>query len=761
MKPNPQALQSGLLPGILIEWIQSNIRNDTWIGGSQMIDRKKWLVVAVLAISACPLRGGEPVSAKPLSFVRDVVPVLTKAGCNSGACHGSFQGRGGFRLSLLGFDPHADYDALVREARGRRVFPADPESSLFLLKPTGRMAHGGGRKLHRESEGYRILREWIAQGMPAPTADDPKISALTPSILAAVLKAGQIVELTVRASWSDRRHQDASAWALYDSTDDRVAEVDGSGRIKATGPGRAVIMVRYQGQVAAVTVTVPFGPSAEQPFDKGQNFIDDLVQAEWKKLGLKPAPLADDAEFVRRVYLDLIGTLPSVKETRAFLASKDPARRARLIDQLLERTEYADYWALKWGDLLRGHSRALGEKGINSFNVWLKQSLRENRPADRIVRELLLAQGNLYTSGPVAFYFVDQTPEDLAETTAQLFLGIRMQCAKCHHHPFEAWSQEDYYGLAAFFTRVERKDTKEGGRFGGAQSVRLKATGQVLHPNTGKVVPPRLLGSPVPGNVEHADPRQPLADWITAKENPYFARNLVNRYWGYMVGRGLVESIDDQRATNPASHPELLDALTRDFTAKGFDFKHLLRTICNSRAYQLASEIKPTRDADGMFITHRQPRRLSAEVLLDAVNQATETSEAFKSLPPGTRAISLPDPTVISSFLDIFGRPKRTTTCECERGARPDLNQVLHLANSLKLHDKVSDERGRVNRLVTGVKNDAEIVEELYLATLTRLPTAAERATVQRLLAQAPSRREGFEDLMWTLLNLGEFAFNH
>lgn len=719
--------------------------------------------LGVVLAAAMSARAAEP-APQPLSFVKDVVPVLTKAGCNSGACHGSFQGRGGLRFSLLGFDPQADYDALVREARGRRVFPAAPEQSLFLLKPTGRMAHGGGRKLDPASESYRILRDWLLQGMPGPKAEDPQVVRLEVVPPDTYLTPGQAVSLRVQAHWSDKSTQEATAWALYESTSDRVAEVDGQGRIKAHAPGRAAVMVRYQGQVAAITVTVPYAVTKEEA-PKGQNFVDDLIQAEWKKLGLKPAPLADDTEFVRRAYLDLIGTLPTPEEVRGFLDSKDPAKRDKLIDVLLDRSEYVDYWALKWGDLLRAHKRALGEKGIKSFNVWLKQALRENRPADRFVRELVLAQGNLYTSGPVAFYFVDQKPEDLAETTAQVFLGIRMQCAKCHHHPFEVWSQEDYYGLAAFFSRVERKDTKEDGRYGGAQSVRLKADGQVLHPGTGKAVTPRLLGSPLAPLGKEAeakhDPREPLARWLTAKDNPYFARNIVNRYWGYLFGRGLVEPIDDLRATNPASHPALLEALTRDFVAHDFDIKHLLRTLCKTRTYQLASEVSPSRDVDGTFFTHRRPRRLPAEVLLDAINQACGAEESFANLPPGTRAIGLPDPGVDSYFLNAFGRPKRTSTCECERGSKPDLSQVLHLANSMAIHYKVVDDRGRVGRLVAAGKKDAEIVDELYLATLSRLPSARERETVQRLLGTAPSRREGFEDLLWTLLNCAEFVFNH
>jgi hypothetical protein len=391
----------------------------------------------------------------------------------------------------------------------------------------------------------------------------------------------------------------------------------------------------------------------------------------------------------------------------------------------------------------------------------LKQSLREGKPADQIVRELLLSQGNLYASGPVAFYFVDQTPEDLAETTAQIFLGVRLQCAKCHHHPFEVWSQEDYYGLASFFTRVRRKDTKEGGRYGGAQAIQLASTGRIEHPRTLREVPPRLLGKSPFSPSEGEDPRKALADWITARDNPFFARNVVNRYWGYLFGRGLVEPIDDQRATNPPSHPELLDALTRDFIEHDFDLKHLLRTLCRSHTYQLASELRPTRDAEGEFYTHRRPRRLPAEVLLDAINQATGTHEKFSGLPEGTRAIALPDPSVDSSFLDTFGRPKRASTCECERGSRADLTQVLRLSNSEQMQAKVAHQQGRLAKLMLAKKNDDEIIEELYLATFSRLPTAQERQTVTRLLASAPSRQEGLEDLLWTLLNSGPFVFNH
>lgn len=694
-------------------------------------------------------------------FVRDVLPALTKLGCNAGACHGSFQGRGGLTLSLWGFDPEADYRQLVADARGRRVFTAAPERSLMLRKPTMAVPHGGGRRLSAGTEPYDILRRWIAEGAEKSPTADLRVVKLDVSPSELLLSVGQSAALQVRATWSDGHVQDATRWAQFETKSDQTAAVSTDGKITASASGRTAIMVRFQGQVTAASVTVPYGQEVKLDVFVPANFIDSLTVAEWKKLGLSPAAVCDDAEFVRRVSLDLIGTLPTVDEARAFLASTEPDKRAKLIDRLLARPEYADYWAIKWSDLLRAHRRALGEKGLASFNGWLKQSLRENRPWDAVVRELLTAQGNLYTTGPVAFYFVNPTPQELAEATAQVFLGVRMQCAKCHHHPFESWGQEDYHGLAAFFARIQRKDTREAGRYGGAQSIKLAAEGNVTLPVTGQVMPPRLLGTDVSVNAEAGDLRVALAERLTSAENRYFARNFVNRTWGALVGRGLVDPIDDLRDTNPSPHPALFDALTREFVEKKFDVKHLLRTICNSRTYQLASEITPARDADGMFFTHRVPRRMTAEVLLDAVSQATGTTETFESFPIGTRAIALPDPAVPSYFLETFGRPLRTTTCDCERPAKPDLRQVLHLANGTAVHGKICAEKGRVAQLLAANKSDREMVEDLYLATLTRLPLADESEVAIRLMNAAPSKKEGCEDLLWTLVNLTEFAFNH
>lgn len=709
------------------------------------------------------LPAAEPVAnpADAPDFIRDVIPALTKLGCNAGACHGSFQGRGGLTLSLWGFDPLADYRVLVTDARGRRIFPAAPERSLILRKPTMAMPHGGGRRLSAGTEAYDIIRSWIARGAENPPDASLNVARLEVEPAEALVTRGQTAAVRVRATWSDGVVGDVTRWAQFETRDELTAAVSAEGQITAGNSGRTAITVRYQGQVAVVTVTVPYAPAAPLGEFAAANFIDTFVAAEWKKLGLAPAGRCDDAEFLRRASLDLIGTLPTVEEARAFLASADADKREKLVERLLARPEYAEFWAIKWSDLLRAHRRVLGDKGLASFNGWLKDALRQNRPWNEVVRELLAAKGNLYTTGPAAFYFVNQTPQELAEATAQVFLGVRMQCAKCHHHPFEVWSQEDYHGLAAFFARVQRKDTREGGRYGGAQSIWLSAEGSVLHPNTGLAVPPRLLGKDATLKADEADPRQFLAEWMTGPDNRLFARNAVNRYWGYLFGRGLVDPIDDLRNTNPPSHPALFDALTDDFIAHKYDFKHLLRTICTSRTYQLASQITAEKDQDGMFLTHRVPQRLTAEVMLDALNQAAGTAEVFDSFPAGTRAIALPDPAVPSYFLETFGRPLRTTTCECERPARPELRQVLHLVNGPAIDAKLSAANGRVAKLLAANKTDGEIVEELYLAGLARYPQAEELAVAQKLIARAPSRKEGVEDLLWTLINMTEFGFNH
>lgn len=736
------------------------------------------IIVVTVLLAAESVRAETPTDVGT-NFVRDVIPVLTKAGCNSGACHGAFSGRGGFRLSLLGFDTDADFDALVRDGRGRRTSATAPENSLLLRKAGGLIPHGGGLRLAAGSDSFSIVRNWLSNGVPGPETSRLHVTALKVSPSDAVLtlarRASEGVNeqdaerrdrpsLTRRASvqaiWSDGLVQDVSKWALFDSSDNNVAEVANDGRLTAKGPGRTAVTVRFMGQVASVSVTVPFANISDFPSFATTNFIDEHILAEWKTVGLIPSAVSDDATFLRRVSLDLIGLLPTPTEVREFLASNDPQKRTKVIDTLLARREYVDCWALKWSELLRAHRRALGEKGLDSFQNWLRSKLRENQSAQVLVTELLTAKGNLYANGPVGFYFVDQTPADLAETTAQIFLGVRMQCAKCHHHPFEVWSQDDYYGLAAFFSGVQRKDTKEGGRFGGAQSIFVSNSHKITNPMTNQILSARVLGAAAA--VPEADDCRPqLAVWMTAKDNPFFAKNLVNRYWGYLFGRGLIEPIDDLRATNPASHPELLNVLAADFIQHGYDFKHLLRTICNSRVYQLGTNLNPERDRNGMFFTFHLPRRLPAEVLLDAINQAAGTTEGFLNLPPGTRATELPDSSIASYFLETFGRPKRTGTCECERVTTADLNQSLHLANGEAIHQKVVAPTGRLAKLLATQASDDELITELYLAALSRNPTESELTTVKKHIAAATARPAALEDLLWTLLNCSEFSYQH
>jgi hypothetical protein len=667
------------------------------------------------------------------------------------------------RLSLLGFDPAADYRALAQEARGRRVFPASPEASLILRKATLVMPHGGGQRMTADSDAYRILHAWVDQGL-TPPRDELRLTTLKVEPAELVLQRGSEANLKITATWSDGVIRDVTPWAHYELREKEIGEVSPRGIVTAAGSGRAAITIRYLDQVLAVPVSVPFG--AAQPFEYArQNFIDELLVEEWNKLGLVPGSLASDEEFLRRAHLDLIGTLPTVEEARRFLNDKDPDKRPKLIDGLLERPEYVDYWSLKWSDLLRAHRRALGEKGMESFHGWLRQRLRENSGFDQIAQELITAEGNLFSRGPVAYYFVDKTPEDLAETTAQVFLGVRLTCARCHHHPFEIWGQDDYYSLASFFTGVVRKDNKESGAYGGAQAIRAGQGEAMKHPLSGLPLSPRAFGWVPPSDTATADVRKSLAQWLTQRDNIRFAHTAVNRYWAAMFGRGLVHPVDDLSTSNPPVFPAVLDAVSKDFVAHKYDLKHLLRTICNSRAYQLASlpqqgELAAT-VSDGKYFTHRVPFRLPAEVLLDAINQAAGTSEGFTGFPEGMRAIALPDSNVDSYFLTTFGRPRRTTPCDCERMSKLDLAQVLHLANGEKLQTKLSHASGRVTQLVKSGKADREALDELYLATLSRLPDDSERETAAKYLAGVPSRQEGLEDLLWTLLNCSEFVMNH
>lgn len=669
-------------------------------------------------------------------------------------------------LSLLGFAPATDYDVLFKQSRGRRVNTSAPEHSLLLRKATGTIAHGGGRRFDDDSIAYNILRDYIAQGAPAPTDRDPMIVRLEATPHELTLERGGMAELRITAHWSDATVRDVTAWAQFDSRLKNQVVVDDTGAVRALEPGKTAVTIRYLGQVASVAVSVPFAAPTKLKFPIG-NSLDAIAAEEWQRLGIEPALRSDDATLVRRVYLDLIGTLPTADETRRFLADTAADKRAKLIDALLERPEYVDYWSLRWGDLLRAHRRYLGDKGLAAFNGWIRQSVRDNKPLDVMTRELLTAQGNLFTNGPVGYYFIDEKVEELAETTSQVFLGVRLQCTKCHHHPNEVWSQQDYYGLAAFFSKLETKDSGQAGaRFGGPKSIRPSATENPARKPT-MAAEPRVFGDDdatkfaAQAAGTDVDPRVALAAWITQPKNPYFARNFANRYWAALTGVGLVEPVDDMRATNPSSLPRLLDALAQDFADHGFDAKHLLRLICNSSIYQLSAELSPRRDIDGSLFTHRVPRRLSAEVLLDAVNHTTGSVESFTGQPAGTRAIALPDPSIASHFLTTFGRPPRSSSCDCARGSAPDLSQVLHFANGAALHAKITAADGRLAALLKTGRSDVELLDELYLTALSRRPTNEEAATIREVLSTASSRDEAWQDVLWTLVNCSEFMFGH
>ncbi|MFO0821750.1 MAG: DUF1549 and DUF1553 domain-containing protein [Gemmataceae bacterium] len=730
-----------------------------------------------IAVEALGAKANIPLSAEkasadvPVNFATEIIPILTKNGCNSGGCHGAALGRGGFRLSLFGFDPTFDYEQIVRSNEGRRIVVSDPERSILLAKPALVMEHGGGEKLKHNGRDYVRLRQWLEDGAPAPTLPnparkidgDPEVTKIEVFPASRVMTPGEQQQLAITAVWSDGRREDVTNTAQFDALNDSVAGVTHGGLITAKKAGETHVMIRFGGQAEISQVTLPFAKLAKYPDVPANNFIDEKLIAKWKDLGLTPSPLCDDDDFLRRLYLDAIGTLPTPDEVRAFLADKDPKKRAKAIDKVLERGEFTDWWALKWGDLLRINRTALQEKGMWSFHNWVRAQVRDNVPADAFVRDIVTAEGSTFLDGPANFFQIGRSADEWAETTAQLFLGIRIGCAKCHHHPFEKWSQDDYYGLTAFFTRIGTKNSQEFGIFGRETVIYIRATGEASHPRKRGVVKPLPLDADSRQSWDDEfDRRKRLADWLTAPSNKMFARNLVNRFWGYTMGRGLVEPLDDMRATNPATNPELLDALADDFVKAKFDVKHLLRTIFNSRAYQLAAT--PTDgnkiDAANIHFTYRTVRRLTAEQLADAVDFATGTREKYTGLPLGTRAIQLPDSEVKSYLMDTFGRPPRQVLCECERTSVPNIAQAMHLLNGVTLNGKIAAPAGRVDKLISDKVPLPKAIEELYLATWSRLPSADEAKKAEGWVKSAPSVKEGLQDLLWVLTNSREFLFN-
>ena len=721
--------------------------------------------VVQVSIDVSGMAGGSPVS-----FQKDVMPILSKAGCNQGACHASQYGKGGLKLSLLGYAPEQDYPALVRDLHQRRVSVVQPEDSLMLKKATLGTGHGGGMRFRHGSYSYTVVKAWIADGLKQPDAKkDAHVASLSIFPANRVYQSGQTQQLRVVAHYSDDTFRDVTHVARYDSLAESVASVDEVGHLEIVGRGQAAIMIRYEGQATVSHVLSPYQESVDLTDFVANNFIDEKVKAHWQRLGVQPSGICSDEHFIRRAFLDAIGTLPTPDRIRTFLQSKEADKRAKLIDELLGLTgdpardiygnEWSAWWTLKWGDLVRINRNTLGDGGMWAFSNWVRNSLRQNKPVDQFVREIVTAQGSIYQNGPANYFKTAKTPTDLAETTAQIFLGVRLQCAKCHHHPFEAYSQADYYGLAAFFTRVGTKASTDFGALGADTVVKLNPTGSIRHPRTRQTMAPKPLGGEPGDTANVRDLRRPLAEWLTSRENDLFSRNIVNRVWGYFMAKGIVEPIDDMRATNPPSNPELLDALARDFVDHSFDLKHLMKSIMTSRVYQLDASPCSENANDERLYLHYYVKRMPAEALLDGIDFACGTRERFSGVPVGTRAIELPDPNYTSYFLDTLGRPQRVITCECERTAQPNLSQVLHIANGDVVNRKLTDKSGRITQLEK--KDDQEAIGELYLVTLSRAPTPEEFRNASAVIAGSENRRQGLEDLLWALLNSREFLFIH
>jgi hypothetical protein len=699
----------------------------------------------------------------PINFSNQIVPIFTKLGCNSGGCHGKASGQNGFKLSLLGFEPDIDFDALVKEARGRRLFPAAPERSLLLLKATAIVPHGGGKRMEVGSHDYKMIRRWIVTGMPYGKPTDPVVTKITVNPPQRLLARGSEQQITVTAHYSDGSTEDVTRHAQYDSNETEVAAVDVGGLVKSLDlSGEAAVMARYQGHVAVFRATVPLGLPIERfPDFPANNFIDQHTLAKWKQLGLVPSELCSDGDFIRRAMVDICGTLPTPEEVRAFLSDLDPEKRSKLVDNLLDREEYADYFTLKWADILRVKRRGNPNlrRSTFGFSRWIREQLWRDTPYHEFVRSVIAAQGDVSTSPPVAWYREIKNPESAVDDTAQVFLGLRIQCARCHHHPFEKWSQDDYYGFAAFFARIGRKPSLEGVQE--EQRIFANRSGEVNHPKTQKAMKPKGLDAQELDIPADQDRRQHLADWLSAPDNQFFARAVCNRMWAHFFSRGIVAPEDDMRVTNPPSNPDLLDALAREFIEHNYSLKHLIRTICASRTYQLSAIPNEYNKNDKQNYARYYPKRMQAEVMHDAIVSVTGSPTSFGGLPPGTRAIQLPDESSATYFLTVFGKPQRESACECERVGQANLAQSLHLLNSNEIQTKISGGT-RVNGWINDKeRTDSEKLEELWLACYARTPDADEMAlALQHLEGKQDKKKEAFEDIVWALINTKEFLFN-
>jgi hypothetical protein len=705
------------------------------------------------------------------SFRNNVQPILAAAGCSSGACHGAAAGKNGFKLSLRGFDDEGDWRAITRHAMGRRILPADPAHSLLLLKPTGAVAHKGGIRLKVGSPEYQTVADWIASGAPGPSDADPRIERIEVLPPQATVRPGDAQQMLVLAHFSDGSTQDVTRWAKYTAADATVCSVEEGGKVKITGHGEGPVTAWYMSRIATATITSPFEGDAGGAFAAAgrRNFIDDLVLEKLKSLNLPPSPPAGDSEFLRRACIDTIGTLPTADETRAFLADTSADKRDKLIERLLARPEFVDYWAYKWSDLLLVSSRKLSKPGMWAYYNWVRQQVEDNVPWDQLARRIVTATGDTLENGAGNFFLLHDDPTKMSETASVAFLGMSINCAKCHNHPMEKWTNNQYYGMANLFARVRTKNGA-GSTMGDGNFVVFSATeGDLVQPLTGRPQAPRPLDGNASPIDDPADRRLAFADWLVAPDNPYFSRAITNRVWANFMGVGLVESVDDMRKTNPASNEMLLSALSGYLADQHFDLKALMRLILQSATYQRSSQPLPDsaglagNAADRRFYSRYYPRRLMAEVMLDATSQVTAEPTMFPGYSPGTRAIQLPDSNIDSYFLKSFGRPDRTNTCECERSAMPSMAQVLNISNGDTINQKLQAKGNRIDQLLKADTPDEKIIEELYLSALSRYPTDTETGQLRAALsgAGADTKREVIEDLYWGVLSSKQFLFDH
>ena len=712
-----------------------------------------------------PIKVENATAEPPISFVKDVMPVFTKAGCNTGGCHGSSRGKDGFRLSLFGYDPDGDHFRLTRESIARRINLALPEESLLLEKSTNRVPHTGGERFKADSDFYRTLLAWLKAGAPkdaAAVAETAKVVRLEINPRQSVLEGmGEAQQLNVRAFYSDGTDRDVTALTAFMSNNDVAVKVSEAGKATAGVRGEAFITARYEGFAGGVQVlTIPKGLSFTWPQVAENNYIDGLVHAKLRKLRIAPSELCDDATFLRRASLDITGTLPTPAEVKKFLADTLPSKREAIVDELLGRKEFADVWVMKWAELLQIRSAdqqvQMSTKSALQYYDWLEEQIAQNVPVDAMVKALLTVTGPSFEAPAANFYKVERDTLKLSENVAQAFMGVRTQCAQCHNHPFDRWSMNDYYSFAAFFAQVGRKpgeDPRETIVFN-------NASGGVKHPIGGKDLAPKFLGGAQPEIAKGADRRAVLADWLTAPDNPYFARNLANHVWAHFFGKGIIDPVDDVRVSNPASNPELLDQLAAKLTGYRYDFKKLVRDICLSRTYQLSSVSNATNAGDDRNFARSSVRRIRAEILLDALSSVTGSSEKLRGLPQGARAMEIADGRTTNYFLTTFGRATRETPCSCEVKMEPNLSQALHLLNGDAVNAKVLN-GGLVKKLLKDGRTTPEVIEELYLRTLNRLPTEKETTKLKAFFTAEKKPDIVLNDLFWSLLNAKEFVFNH